>query len=88
MKLSKRQRLLEAYFSLTKHAGWENVESPVTSLVLYKGHTKLYNVGKERWDLIPVTHLILYPNCTYEIIEGALSYFDREILESLKFTKR
>jgi hypothetical protein len=80
--------LEKAYYYLTCFGRWTLYEAYENEVVLLRGTTSLFNVDKEEYFTCPKSKLKLYRNRKYSIIEGTLSYYDREILESLKFKIR
>lgn len=87
MKLSKRQRLLEVYYQLTCYGKWQLVDGNDRKIKLHKNPMYLFYVDKESYFLSPPTDLTLYSNCTFEL-SGHFSWYDAEVLESLKFVKK
>jgi hypothetical protein len=87
MKLSKRQRLLEAYYELTCYGGWHLVNAISDMIRLHKNATDLFDIEKEIFFAAPPADLTLYSNCTFEL-SGYFSWYDTEVLKSLKFTER
>jgi recombinational DNA repair protein RecR len=77
-------RLYKAYYYLTCFGGWTLSEGKETQIELIRAERRLFNCKSEQWETIPLSKMRLY-NGTYHILKGALSYYDREVLEMLKF---
>jgi len=76
---------LSAYHQLTCFGGWEKVDAVGNKVTIRRTLTRLFDCEKEKWAYEGTTTINLYSNCKFEVLRGALSLFDVEVLESLQF---
>ena len=77
-------KLHSAYYQLTCFGGWHLVDGYENEVTIIHAERRLWHSEKGSKEY-PLSKITLYKNGTYSIIKGALSVYDREVLESLKF---
>lgn len=80
-------KLHSAYFQLTVFGGWNLLEGYSNEVTILHSERNLW-YSQSGFNHIPFSKITLYKNGTYSIVKGALSLYDREVLESLKFKLR
>ncbi len=85
--MKARTRFLSAYHQLACFGGWSPQSADGNSATIKRPEKSIYNTSTCKWVFQPPTTITLFENCTYSVSGGTLSYYDREVLESLQFTK-
>ena len=79
-------KMYTAYFHLTNFGWWNKDEACESNCTIKKPAQRLFDCENDVWINTPASRMTIYSNGTYLLI-GAMSYFDREVMESLKFKK-
>lgn len=75
------------FFDLVVVGGWQFKSGNALIVVLQK-ETALFNISKEKWLPKRLSTLTLYKEKSKYTIDGDLSYYDLELMEFYKFTKK